>query len=156
MRVLRPGGYFYSVGPSYSYFWECHYAIPWFPWIPRWATKFWVRVFRRNPDFLNELNFVTPWKLRKRLSSVREANVLQISDYDKSVSKELNTQDGKNDWLKSMKFSLVIEMAGPTRNNKLLPKILQRFFWLPIIGSLQRKLSLILNIKLAIQKSQNI
>lgn len=151
LRVLRPGGYFYSVGPSCSYFWEYHYAIPWMPCIPKWAARYWVRAFRRNPQFLNELNLITPWKLRKYIASIEGGAVLQMYDYDQGSSQSIDIQDRKNEWLNNIQFNEVISITGATRQTRF-SMMLHRFFRLPGIKQLQRRLLLSPTIKLVIQK----
>lgn len=61
IRVLKPGGIFYSNIPNYNSFYEGHYNIFWIPGIkPRFAKWYVSKVFHRDPSYINELHFLTP------------------------------------------------------------------------------------------------
>lgn len=70
-RVIKPGGRLVFVVPNYRSFWEGHYRLPWLPifnWLP--LARFWVRLFGRDPAFLDTLHFVTPSMIRRWLSTL--------------------------------------------------------------------------------------
>jgi SAM-dependent methyltransferase len=67
LRVLAPGGFLQFVVPNYGSWWEGHYGILWFPHLPAILGKFYVRLLRRNPAYLDTLQLVTAGKLRRWL-----------------------------------------------------------------------------------------
>jgi len=65
VRVVKPGGYIYFVIPNYNSFWEGHYKTFWLPNFYRPAAKLYVKMQRKNPDFLDDINYITPKYLRR-------------------------------------------------------------------------------------------
>jgi ubiquinone/menaquinone biosynthesis C-methylase UbiE len=65
IRVLKPGGYAQIIIPSYNSWWEGHYGILWLPGMSKRIAKFYVRLFKRNPDQIDTLQFITPkWMMK--------------------------------------------------------------------------------------------
>lgn len=151
LRVLKPGGHFYSTSPSCARFWEYHYAIPWLPCMPKWFANYWVRAFRRNPEFLNEMNLINPWKLKKWLTSVEGCTILQMFDCNQGLSTLIPSEDGGNEWLGNIQFDEVISITGATRQTHF-QKRLNRVLGLCGIKQLQRRLLSPDIIKLVLQK----
>jgi SAM-dependent methyltransferase len=58
VRVLAPGGYAVLTFPNYGSWWEGHYGILWFPNIPKWLAKLYVRLYGRNPSFIDTLQLL--------------------------------------------------------------------------------------------------
>lgn len=67
VRVLKPEGYLYFVVPNYGSFWESHYGIIWIPYLPKFLAEIYVRLWGKNPVFLDELQFVNQLNLEKIL-----------------------------------------------------------------------------------------
>src|SRR5271165_5016255 len=57
LRVLRSKGMLQFVYPNYGAFFEGHYAIPWIPYMNHSLAKFWVRLWGRDPAFIDTLQF---------------------------------------------------------------------------------------------------
>lgn len=72
VRVLKPGGRLYFDMPNYLSFVEGHYGIAWLPALAfsKPIARAYVRLAGRNPDFIDELNFVTPGRLRRWTASL--------------------------------------------------------------------------------------
>jgi len=72
VRVLKPGGRLYFDMPNYLSFVEGHYGIAWLPALAfsKPIARIYVRLAGRNPNFLDELNFVTPGRLRRWTASL--------------------------------------------------------------------------------------
>jgi SAM-dependent methyltransferase len=66
-RVLRPGGMAFMDMPNHFSYTEGHFGLPWAPPLAwsRWISRAYVSCCGRNPAFLDELNLVTPWRLRR-------------------------------------------------------------------------------------------
>ncbi len=63
IRVLKKGGHLYLACPNYLYPQEGHYKIKWFPLMPKFLGKVYLRLKGRNPNFLTSINYVTFWSL---------------------------------------------------------------------------------------------
>jgi len=60
LRVLKKGGILWANVPNYSSFYEGHYNLPWIPNISKENAKKYVKLFGRDPEFIDGLNFLTP------------------------------------------------------------------------------------------------
>lgn len=63
VRVLKKSGHLYLACPNYLYPQEGHYKIKWFPLMPKFLGKVYLRLKGRNPNFLTSINYVTFWSL---------------------------------------------------------------------------------------------
>jgi SAM-dependent methyltransferase len=62
LRVLKPGGLLLVVVPNYGSWWEGHYGILWLPRMPAGLAKLYVRLFGRDPAYVDTLNLIDrPW-----------------------------------------------------------------------------------------------
>lgn len=68
IRVLKPGGCAQLVVPNYGSWWEGHYGIVWLPHLPRALGRLYVRLWRRDPRFLDTLQLVTRGRLERWLA----------------------------------------------------------------------------------------
>lgn len=59
LRVLKVGGTAVIVFPNYGSWWEGHYGLPMIPHCPKRVFKLWVRLFRRDPSFIDTLHFLS-------------------------------------------------------------------------------------------------
>jgi SAM-dependent methyltransferase len=69
-RVLRPGGVLYCDAPNYRTFWEGHYNIPWIPGMPKWVAKIYIRLWGRDPSYIDHLNFLNQPELERWLTQI--------------------------------------------------------------------------------------
>ncbi|SIR41245.1 Methyltransferase domain-containing protein [Bosea sp. TND4EK4] len=67
VRVLKPGGSAQIIVPNYGSWWEGHYGLPWFPHMPAWLGKIYVRLFGRDAQFIDTLQLVSRGKLERWL-----------------------------------------------------------------------------------------
>jgi len=51
-RVLKPGGRVYLSFENYLSFWEPHYRVRWFPYLPKSIGKLYLKLLGRDPGFL--------------------------------------------------------------------------------------------------------
>lgn len=70
VRVLKHDGYLYFVIPNYGSFWESHYGIVWIPYLPKFLTSIYVRLWGKDPKFLGELQLVNQLNLEKILKDL--------------------------------------------------------------------------------------
>jgi SAM-dependent methyltransferase len=76
VRVLKPGGAFIHIFPNYGSFWEGHYGLPWIPHLPKFLGRFYLRLWSRNPAFLDELQLVTHQGISRSVSRHRGIRVV--------------------------------------------------------------------------------
>lgn len=65
LRVLKPGGLLLVVVPNYGSWWEGHYGILWLPGMPAWLAKLYVRLFGRDPAYVDTLNLIDRPRLER-------------------------------------------------------------------------------------------
>jgi hypothetical protein len=58
-RLVKPNGKFFFSTVNYFSFYEGHYRIPWIPGQNKNFASAWIKLFGRNPKFLDEINFIT-------------------------------------------------------------------------------------------------
>lgn len=64
LRVLKHGGAIYIASPNYLRFYEPHYKIKWFPLLPKFLGRSYLRLRARNPVLLDQLTYTTNARLR--------------------------------------------------------------------------------------------
>lgn len=75
-RVIRRGGVIYVACPNYLRFYEPHYKIFWIPLLPKFLGRAYLRLRGRSPAMLNQLNYTTNARLRRRLGELGPAYVI--------------------------------------------------------------------------------
>lgn len=66
-RVLKLGGVMFHVVPNYGSFWEGHYGIIWFPYIPKMLAKIYVKIWGKSSKLLDEIQLVNQLTLQRDL-----------------------------------------------------------------------------------------
>jgi len=65
LRVLKNGGIFYMCTPNSLFPYETHYKLFYFPLLPKKLAKYYLRIRRRKPLLIQEINYITlPYILR--------------------------------------------------------------------------------------------
>ena len=64
LRVLKDGGAIYIASPNYLRFYEPHYKIKWFPLLPKFLGRGYLRLRGRDPVLLDQLTYTTNARLR--------------------------------------------------------------------------------------------
>jgi SAM-dependent methyltransferase len=100
-RVLKPGGHLIFIIPNYGSWWEGHYGIFWFPHLPKWLAKIYVRLLGRDPKHLDhDLNLVSFRNLNPVIHSLGEK--VEVLSWGQEVweermnGAELSTWSGLN------------------------------------------------------------
>lgn len=81
-RVLSQGGEIYLEAPNYFWFFESHYKLPFFPFMPRFLFKLMCRVLSKDTEFIDHINFINPWQIEK---AFREEGLLYENVYLKKL-----------------------------------------------------------------------
>jgi SAM-dependent methyltransferase len=85
IRVLRPGGRMQFVFPNYGAFFEGHYAVPWIPYLSRTLGKLWIRLWGRDPAYVDTLQLTNYFRVRRWLRDRRDIRVIS---YGESIFRE--------------------------------------------------------------------
>jgi len=86
LRILKRGGIFQFVVPNYGSWWEGHYGILFFPHMPKWLFKLYVKILGRDPEFVDTLQFTTRKKMKKILLPLQ--NSIEILSWGEDVFEE--------------------------------------------------------------------
>jgi SAM-dependent methyltransferase len=71
VRVLKPGGFLCHVVPNYGSWWEGHYGIPWIPHLNKFLGRLYLRLWRKDPSFLDTLQLINRGWVRRMLAPLR-------------------------------------------------------------------------------------
>lgn len=87
-------GYAQFVYPNYNSFFEGHYALAWIPYMSKSFAKLWVRLWKRNPDFIDTLQFLTEKDAR------HWANLpgIEVLDFGEGIFEERMTGNTFSAW----------------------------------------------------------
>jgi len=83
VRVLKPGGYAQHVVPNFGSWWEGHYGVLWFPRLPAWLGKLYVKLLGRDPAFIDTLQLVDRGRLLAALAPYRDQ--IEILDWGQAL-----------------------------------------------------------------------
>lgn len=94
LRVLNTGGTAQFIYPNYGSLFEGHYALPWIPHMPKWLAKRWVRLWGRDPAFIDTLHFLTEKDARRwaKMPGV------EVVDFGKGIFRERLVRNDFNSW----------------------------------------------------------
>jgi len=81
-RVLREGGFAYHHTENNLWPRENHYRIFWPPLCPKSLARVYVKMRGKNPKFLSNLNYITPFMLRNRLEKALFFNIRNLGAED--------------------------------------------------------------------------
>ena len=80
IRVLKAGGRLQFVYPNYGAFFEGHYTLPWIPYLGHTLGRLWVRLWGRDPAFVDTLYFTTYFGTRRWLRWRRDITVVTYGE----------------------------------------------------------------------------
>lgn len=64
LRVIKNGGAIYIATPNYLRFYEPHYKLKWFPLLPKFLGRWYLRLRGRDPVLLEQLTYTTNARLK--------------------------------------------------------------------------------------------
>jgi len=76
VRVLKPGGYLQFVIPNYAAVFDGHYGLLWIPYMGRRLGKVWVRLWGRDPRFVDTLQYTNYFKVRRWVKNIPGVDVI--------------------------------------------------------------------------------
>lgn len=94
IRVLKCGGICYIFVPNYLHPFEEHYKIYWIPMLPKRLAKLQLKLLGRNPDFIDNIRYITPHLISQLLSNLSRKYDLEVKRVQIAKSAK-NTQTEK-------------------------------------------------------------
>lgn len=138
LRVLKPGGRLLFVVPNYGSWWEGHYGILWWPGLPAWAAKAYVRLLGRDPAYIDTLNLISRRHLETWLAP--HTKQVEVLDWGWSVFEARLRTLAFSEWAA---LATVKRLAGLVHRLHLIEPVLwlgRRLHWeTPIILSLRKR-----------------
>lgn len=83
-RILKPNGLLVFNIPNYRWIYEGHYNIFWLPFLTKGLAKKYVRFWKRDPYYLEHLNFITPTVVKKMIKELKEIKLCFPLDHQSS------------------------------------------------------------------------
>jgi SAM-dependent methyltransferase len=80
IRVLKPGGRMQIIFPNYGSFFEGHYALPWCPYLNKPLGKMWVRLWGKQPDYIDTLQLVNFFSARRWMRENADAKIVGFGE----------------------------------------------------------------------------
>lgn len=137
LRVLKPGGCLHFVFPNYGSFFEGHYALPWIPYLPHFLARLWVRLWGRDPAFVETLQFTHYFRTRRWLAQRADVELVTLGE---EIFEERMQQMALKEWGGLGRVRRALEIADRLR---LVPLVtwfcLRTKSFEPIVLTLRKK-----------------
>jgi len=138
LRVLRPGGFMHIVVPSYGSWWEGHYGALWFPKMPLWLGKIYIRLFYgRNPAFLDTLQFINHGWLERMLKP--HSDSIHVLGWGVDIWEERVTTLNFSEWSSLRQLKAILQLLHTLGVIRLLVALGKLLHWeTPIVLTVQK------------------
>ena len=137
IRVLKPGGYLQFVIPNYFSFWEGHYGIIWPCITNKSLAKIYAKIIGRNPDYIDTLQLINPFYLKKILSGFK--NKIKICGWGKDVFKKRLATGNYSDWASLRRIRPIVSAIQKLKVSTLIANILNAFeMYTPIVLTIKK------------------
>ncbi len=136
VRVLKPGGFLQFVIPNYFSFWEGHYGIFWPCLTNRFLAKVYAKLAGQNPKYIDTLQLISPFYLKKILSKIKNVKVLS---WGKDIFKGRLTTGNYTDWASLQKIRPIISLVQKLKVSSLVANVLNMFeMYTPIVLTVKK------------------
>jgi SAM-dependent methyltransferase len=108
LRILCPGGYLFFTFPNYGSWWEGHYGIPWIPHMPKWIAKLYIRLYQRDPKYLDDLHLLTVPGIKHLLKPWR--NQITVKTFGKDLWQERLETLAFGEWGSASKLKRMLKV----------------------------------------------
>ena len=137
IRVLKPGGYLQFVIPNYFSFWEGHYGIFWPCLTNRFLAKAYAKLAGQNPKYIDTLQLINPFDLRKILIKIK--NKVEILSWGKDVFKKRLSTGNYTDWASLQKIRPIISFLQKLKLSSLAANVFNQFeMYTPIVLTVRK------------------
>lgn len=137
VRVLKKGGILQFVVPNYNSFFEGHYGLLWCPFFTKKTAKAYVSLLRRNPSYIDTLQFITPQKVRNTLKKI---DAIEVLSWGKDIFEDRVRNLNFSEWAFLDKVKSLVKLIHKLKLTKMVIHASRRFDWYtPIILTLRKK-----------------
>ncbi|HEX2852167.1 MAG TPA: class I SAM-dependent methyltransferase [Opitutaceae bacterium] len=112
IRVLKPEGRMQFVFPNYGAFFDGHYALPWIPYMNKRCGKLWVRLWGRDPAFVDTLQLTNYFSTRRWLKGRED---ICVKTYGEEIFRERMLGLKIKDWAGLGRIKRWLEIAHKFR-----------------------------------------
>ncbi|MHB8831210.1 MAG: class I SAM-dependent methyltransferase [Patescibacteria group bacterium] len=116
VRVLKPGGLLHLTVPNYGSFWEGHYVLFWLPYLPKPLGRLYVRLWGRDPGFLDTLQLINYFSLRNLVRC--HAPFLEVQTYGERLFAQRMHAASAGSWAGLSKVQKWVDLL---KHFKLIP-----------------------------------
>jgi SAM-dependent methyltransferase len=138
-RVLKKGGLLYVNVPNYNTFFEGHYCVPWLPGMGKRLGRVYLRLLKRDPQFLDHLNFLTRGWLEKIFYGIPELEVMTdygVGEWAKGYQ-GFSFEEGED--YNHPQFKRLVRLAQGLGLLWLIRRLGSRFHWQDTLRVVARK-----------------
>jgi len=138
LRVLKPGGTLFFVIPNYGSWWEGHYGLLWLPNMPKALARVYVRIFGRDPGFIDTLQFIS---LAGAKAMARDmGDRMQVMDWGWDIWEQRLTGLDFSGWAELYKLKKILAALNNLKILYIVKVIGRRLGWLtPIIMTAKKR-----------------
>jgi SAM-dependent methyltransferase len=124
VRVLVPGGYLFFVVPNYGSFWEGHYGLLWVPYISHRLARWYVRLYGRDPTYLDSIHFMNFFSLRRCLRGL--GDYVEVLDWGGDTFRYRMRALDLGEWAVAGTLKRLVRLAKSLRLNTVIAEALVR------------------------------
>lgn len=137
IRVLKKGGILQFIIPNYNSFFEGHYGVLWLPFLSKKTAKRYVSFLKRNPSYIDTLQFVTPQKIRNILG---KSDTIEIVSWGNAIFEERARNLNFSEWAFLDRAKRLMGIIHKLKLTNLAIYASRKFEWYtPIILTLKKK-----------------
>ncbi len=136
-RTLKRGGILFLEAPNYYFPYEPHLKMIKIPYYSsKKSVKFLSKLFKRNSEFVDQLNFTTPTSIEKSLEENQFKEIIDIYD-DYRIEWKFNAGKGTGTGNKRLDF--ILNIIYQLKLEKLATLILRKTKMYPILWFIGKK-----------------
>ena len=137
LRILKPGGILQFIIPNYGSWWEGHYGVLWLPNMPLWLGKLYVRLYGRDPSFLDTLRFINHSWLNRILN--KHQDHIEILSWGQELWEERVRTLAFSEWSTLGKLKTIIRVIHTLGLVNLIIWVGKRLHWeTPLVLTLRK------------------
>ncbi len=140
IRILKPGGFMHHIVPNYNSWWEGHYGVLWIPNMPAWLGKLYIRLYRRDPAFIDALQLINPRQLKRILAPYVQRGDVVITGWGQNVWEERVRSIDFSAWATLSRVKNILELLHKLKLIDLLIVVGKWLRWeTPIILTVKKQ-----------------
>lgn len=138
LRVLKPGGLLLCIVPNYGSWWEGHYGLLWFPGLPAWGARLYVRLLGRDPAYVDTLNLINYRRLARWCD--RWGDRVKVEDWGWSLFEHRLRSLDFNEWAALGRAKRIARLLHWCGLLELAVWLARRFHWeTPLVLAVRKR-----------------